>query len=190
MNIKKLLFFALLSILSTTLHSQASSGKSTVYFTRANSLGALINFTYFDGDKAIGKFKGMGYFIYECEPGEHLFWARSENKSFVEAILEPGKTYLIDVQPRMGGLKASVKLVPVDKNDHKMKPIQRLVTKREPVVFSEEELAEIQEDMTDVIDRGMENYDKKMEKEKDISQLTAEMTITEADLVFEKKRKK
>ncbi len=168
MNFKNILLFASVALINTNILAQDASPKSTVYFTRANSLGALINFTYFDGDRAIGKFNGMGYFIYECEPGEHLFWARSENKSFVQAELEPGKTYLIDVQPRMGGLKASVKLVPVDKNDYKMKPIQRLVTKREPIVFSEEELAKIQENMAEVIGRGMENYDKKLEKEKDI----------------------
>ncbi|NER10780.1 hypothetical protein SAMN06265375_102239 [Muriicola jejuensis] len=186
---KKISLLFAFFIQTTLLFSQASPEKSIVYFTRANSLGALINFTYFDGDKAIGKFNGMGYFIYECEPGEHLFWARSENKSFVQAELEPGKTYLIDVQPRMGGLKASVKLVPVDISEHKMKPIQRLVTKREPIEFSEEELAKIQQDMAEVIGRGMENYDKMLEKEKDIEQLTPEMTITEADLVFEKKDK-
>ncbi|MDX1315030.1 MAG: hypothetical protein R3356_05960, partial [Eudoraea sp.] len=90
-----------------------SNDKATVYFTRASGLGALINFTYFDGEKAIGKFNGPKYMKYECDPGKHLFWARSENKSFVEAELQAGKVYLIDVLPRMGGLKASVKLVPV-----------------------------------------------------------------------------
>ncbi|MBT8282689.1 MAG: hypothetical protein KJO86_03050 [Muriicola sp.] len=187
---KRILLLTIFLAQTSLAFAQAPAETSTVYFTRANSLGALINFTYFDGEEAIGKFNGQGYFIYECEPGKHLFWARSENKSFVEADLEPGSTYLIDVLPRMGGLKASVELVPVDVSDYKMKRIQKLVSRRDAKTFSAEDLAEIQEDMEEVITRGMDRYEKKQEKEKDIKQLPPEMTITKDDLVFVKKKKK
>ncbi|MBT8284470.1 MAG: hypothetical protein HKO75_03735 [Flavobacteriaceae bacterium] len=187
---KNILVLLVILAQSTLAFAQPPLETSTVYFTRANALGALINFTYFDGEEAIGKFNGLGYFVYECEPGKHLFWARSENKSFVEAELQPGGTYLIDVVPKMGGLKASVRLIPVDVSDYKMKKIQKLVTKQEARTFSEEELAEIQTDMAEVIARGMENYEKMQEKGKDVKQLSPEMTISEDDLVFVKKSKK
>ncbi len=190
MNLKLLFVLVCVSISSSNSFAQSNPEKSTVYFTRASSLGSLINFTFFDGEIAIGKFKGPGYFVYECEPGEHLFWARSENKSFVEATLKPGETYLIDVQPRMGGIKASVKLVPVVVSEHNMKRIQKLVSRQDPIIFSDEKLAEIQADMAGVIGRGMENYDKKLEKLEDVEQLHPGMTITAADLVFEKIQKK
>ncbi len=167
-----------------------SGDKSVVYFVRAKGLGALINFTYFDGEKAIGRFNAPKYLRYECEPGKHLFWARSENKSFVEADLEAGKMYLIEVVPKMGGLKASVELVPVDVKAYKMNKIQKLLTKREPEVFDAAELEELQEKMSEIVVKGMEKYNTLKEKGKDIAQLKPEMTITEQDLIFVKKKKK
>lgn len=191
---KKILLFVLAIGICSQLFSQETEIKTdelaTVYFVRANAMGGLINFTYFDGEQVIGRFNGPKYMVYKCKPGEHLFWARSENKSFVEANLEAGKTYLIDVVPKMGGLKASVKLVPVDVNDYKMKRIQKIVTKKDSEMFTEEELASLQEEMTEIIARGMEKYKDFKEKDKEILQLSPTMTITEEDLIFVKKNKK
>jgi len=81
----------ILSLLLQSIISFSQSNKATVYFTRASGLGALINFTFFDGEQVIGKFNGTKYMKYECEAGKHLFWARSENESYVEAELEANK---------------------------------------------------------------------------------------------------
>ncbi|WP_051238775.1 hypothetical protein [Gaetbulibacter saemankumensis] len=179
------LLFVLQTALMFSQNSKVIPGdKAIVYFTRASALGGAINFTYFDGEKAIGRFNGPKYMIYECDPGEHLFWVRSENKSFVEANLEAGKMYIIDVIPKMGAIKASVKLVPVDKNIYKMKKIQKLLSKRGPEPFSESELNMLQEEMKDVIDRGMENYKKTQSKGKKIPELNPDMTIDNDDLLY------
>lgn len=164
-----------------------SMDKSIVYFTRASGLGALINFTYFDGEKAIGRFNGPKYMRYECSPGKHLFWARSENKSFVEADLEGGKTYIIDVIPRMGGLKASVLLKPVDKSTYKLKRIQKLLSRRDSESFDRMELDSLQAEMGEIIQRGMEKYNKLKEKGKEIPFLSPTMIVEESDLIFVKK---
>ena len=164
--------------------------KATVYFVRASSLGAVINFALSDGEQVIGRINGMKYMRYECEPGKHLFWARSENKSFVEAELEPGKTYLIDVIPQMGGIKAGVALMPVDKSNYKLKRIQKLVSKKEPVSFDANELAKLQSKFTEVIERGMSRYEKRKAKDGTIRILSSDMTIDHQDLVFVKKSKK
>lgn len=154
-----------------------SSNRSVIYFVRANSMGSLVNFTYFDGEKAIGKFNGRKYLKYECEPGQHLFWARSENRSFVEANLEGGKAYMIEVLPRMGGLKATVKLVPVDVKSHNMKKIKKLFSKRSAITFTQQELLELQEEMNEVIIRGMERYNKGKEEGEHMVELKPEMSI-------------
>lgn len=177
------------SITSFAQNDVQSSEKAIVYFTRASGLGALINFTYFDGEKVIGRFNGPKYIRYECDPGEHLFWARSENKSFVEADLEGGKIYVIDVIPRMGGLKASVLLKPVDKNTYKLKRIQKLLSKRDSESFDETELDSLRTEMAEVVQRGMERYDKLKEKGKEIPFLDSNMTVEQNDLVFVKKSK-
>ena len=150
----------------------------------------MINFALFDGEQVIGRINGMKYMRYDCDPGKHLFWARSENKSFVEAELEPGKTYLIDVIPQMGGIKAGVALMPVDKSNYKLKRIQKLVSKKEPVSFDANEFAKLQSKFTDVIERGMSRYEKRKAKDGTIRILSSDMTIDHQDLVFVKKSKK
>ena len=191
--LKKILFLIILGAITTMVNGQDETNadeKATVYFVRASSLGAVINFALFDGEQVIGRINGMKYMRYECDPGKHLFWARSENKSFVEAELEPGKTYLIDVIPQMGGIKAGVALMPVDKSNYKLKRIQKLVSKKEPVSFDANELAKLQSKFTDVIERGMSRYEKRKAKDGTIRILSSDMTIDHQDLVFLKKSKK
>lgn len=164
-----------------------SSEKAIVYFVRANGLGVLINFTFFDGEKVIGRFNGPKYMRYECNPGKHLFWARSENKSYVEADLNAGSIYLIDVIPRLGGIKASVKLIPVDKRRYRLKKIQKLLSRRDSETFSDSELESLQREMNGVIVRGMKKYNKLKKKGRKILQLLPEMTVEETDLIYKKK---
>ena len=142
-----------------------------------------------DGEKVIGRFNGPKYMKYVCDPGKHLFWARSENKSFVDAELKAGEIYIIDVIPRMGGLKASVKITPVDKAVYNMKRIQKLLSKREPETFTKLELDELQNEMSNVIIRGMEKYNDLKNKDKEINFLKPEMTVSKEDLIFVKKKK-
>ena len=40
-----------------------SEGKCLVYFVRSSSMGFLINFKYFDGDKYLGKFNHGKYLV-------------------------------------------------------------------------------------------------------------------------------
>ena len=181
-----LLIFCFLTINLFAQHEiHEVEGKAVVYFVRPKSMGALINFTYFDGENAIGKFNGQKYMRYECEPGKHLFWARSENKDFLEAELESGKMYMIEALPRMGGVKAAVKLKPVDVKDYKMKKIQKLLWRKDPVTFTETELQEIQIEMQEVVVRAMEKYEKVKEDGKEIAKLEPTMTVAQEDVQYE-----
>jgi len=77
----------------------APADKAIVYFVRTSSLGFAINFSYFDSTKLVGKFNGPKYIRYECDPGSHLFWARSENKDFVEAEVDAEKSISLKPSP-------------------------------------------------------------------------------------------
>ncbi|MEI6682881.1 MAG: hypothetical protein WCO44_09655 [Bacteroidota bacterium] len=130
-----LFLITLFLTLTTSLFSQeippAPSNKAVVYFVRPSSTGFAINFSYFDSTKLIGIFAGKGYFRYECEPGTHLFWARSENKDFVESHVEAGKIYFLEAVVQMGWVKAQVALEPVDPNNaKKMKGILKVLAKK------------------------------------------------------------
>ena len=165
----------------------APADKAVVYFVRANSAGALINFTYFDSTQVIGKFNGPKYMRYECEPGEHLFWARSENRDFIKANLEAGKIYIVDVVPTIGAIKAGVMLVPVNTTDYKLKRIKKLLAKKPPETFHEKELEAHQYVMDDVMKRGMDKL-----SGLDYEQLPTlgKLSFEPKELIYVKKKKK
>ena len=154
----------------------APANKAVIYFVRPSSLGFAINFTYFDSTQVIGKFNGPKYMRYECEPGTHLFWARSENRDFVRAEVEAGKVYFIEAVPKMGGIKAAVELVPVDPTDEKkMEKIIKLLAKKTAETFTQEELQTETKNFEDVIGRGLEKYKEETDQGKAPSQLKKEM---------------
>lgn len=151
-----------------------SEGKSAVYFVRYNPTGALINFKFFDGENYLGKFNGTKYFVYECDPGKHVFWAASENRSFLEADLESGKVYIIEARPTTGAIKAGVKLIPVAPDNAKgMKNINKLIAKKGPFDLDSKDFSDEAEDLGFFISNGMKKYHSDKEKDKAITQLPA-----------------
>jgi hypothetical protein len=62
---------------------------------------------------------GKGYSVYECNPGEHLFWIAAENTDFIKADLEAGKVYIAQVYVYPGVMKGRVNLVPNSAIDEK-----------------------------------------------------------------------
>ena len=108
-----LLFIVLFtfSSFSQTL-KKPSEGKAMVYIMRSNDLGGGLNFRVYDKDVFLGALPSRAYFTYECNPGEHLFWAASENRDYVEANLEADKTYVIDLRAKLGMFIAAVGVEP------------------------------------------------------------------------------
>jgi len=169
-----------LCFLLATVHANAqglatpSEGKSLVYFVRSSGTGALINFKYFDGEKYLGKFSGMNYFRYECDPGEHVFWVTSENRQFIEANLLPNKVYVVEVIPVPGAIKAAVRLQPVAyENQKSLKRVNKLITKKAPISIDKKYSTEEEESLAFYIQNGMKKYQSDKEKGKTITQLPA-----------------
>ncbi len=137
----------------------APEDKAVVYFVRTSAVGMAINFSYYDSTRLIGKFKGPKYIRYECKPGVHLFWARSENRDFVEADLEAGKIYFIEAAVKMGAMKARVELLPLNPNDQKkMDKVIKLLTKKSSESFTPEELEIETKNSQDAISSGLNKY--------------------------------
>jgi hypothetical protein len=166
-----ILFFAILSI---TGYSQElrkpSEGKSIVYFVRSSGAGALINFKYFDGEKYLGKFNYGKYLVYECEPGKHVFWSRSENTDFINAELDPGKVYIIDSEGQMGFIKAAVALVPFNPNPGNYKTpkkfkkkkaaILKSISENKEYIATDVDLKEGAQEYESIIKNSIEKYNK------------------------------
>lgn len=142
---------------------EPTEGKSLIYFIRSGIMGFAVSFKYFDGDKYIGSLKGEQLFVYECDPGKHRIWANSENFSFIDADLEEGRIYIINTKAKMGGMKANVKLIPLDKNQkkfekHKKKLLYHLVQCQE-VSFNNEKLLKGQEINKKIIAKGTRYFE-------------------------------
>ena len=73
---------------------RSTEEKALVRFMRPSGYGYAVNFNMLDDKKVIGNSVAKSQFDYVTTPGKHLFVAAtSENKVFLEADLEAGKTY-------------------------------------------------------------------------------------------------
>ena len=164
---KNLILF-ILFLSQVTLSAQsiepAPADQAVVYFIRPGSYAGLMKFALFDNDKYIGFLKGSRYLRYECDPGEHLFWAKAENVDFLNAELEAGEIYMIDVFPEIGIGSARVELVPVVSLDYRKNRIKKLFAKRDAEVIDEEQIVKYQQEFKDVIERSLKKAKKNKEK--------------------------
>ena len=139
----------------------------------------LRSISYLDSATLIAKANGTNYVRYECNPGNHIFWARTENRDYVEAELEAGKIYFLEAVPTMGAIRAAVQLRPVDPSKADvMKRIFKLMDKKKPETPSPEELKKETEEMQEVITRGLEKYKEEKEKGKKPDRLEKHMYYT------------
>lgn len=186
----KKIFILAFVMLSIAIYSQElrkpSEGKVVVYFVRSSGMGALINFKYFDGEKYLGKFNYGKYLVYECDPGKHVFWSRSENTDFIEAELEADKIYIVDSEAQMGAIKAGVKLVPFNPNPESYKTLKKFEKKKTAILKSISEnkeyvatdldLKEGAEEYANIIKKSTEKYNKLKEKSEEFLKVLPEMS--------------
>jgi len=169
-----------LLLISFTVSSQTlkkpSEGKSLVYIMRSNNLGNGFNFRVYDKDRFLGALPSRAYFTYECDPGEHLFWAASENRDYVEATLEANRTYVIDMRSKIGLVIAAVGLEPYSPNTEKhIKRLKKVLKKHiEANVADIERSQEKEENIT----KALELYDRiKDNKQSKIKKLLPDMNF-------------
>ncbi|QOG02930.1 hypothetical protein [Flavobacterium sp. MDT1-60] len=184
------IFILVFAILSFAGYAQElkkpTEGKSVVYFVRSSAMGFLINFKYFDGEKYLGKFNYGKYLVYECEPGKHIFWSRSENTDFIEADLEAGKIYIVDSAAQMGAIKAGVELIPFNPNpesyktqkkfEKKKTAILKSISEKKEYVATDADLKEGFEEYESIIKKSTEKYNKLKEKGEEFAKVLPEMS--------------
>lgn len=156
--------------------------KSIVYFMRRSSDALLIKFDIFDADKKIETLSFGKYIRYECDPGEHLFLAKSEVTDIMEANLEAGKIYVVDVEVHPGILFARAKLVPFSENtknaQQKKEKILKFISKTKKALYVEEKSrsAEQKEAAYDKY-KTLRKYKKNKAKNKKFTQLFEAVTL-------------
>jgi hypothetical protein len=156
------------------------AGKAVVYFVRVSSYGYAVTFEFFHQDKYIGAFKKVNYMRYECEPGEQLFWASSENKEFLTSELKPGGTYLVIVDVVMGFWKAHVGLTPISVNDTDLfQRAKDVIKKKAPVEITEAQIQKMNKKLSDFIPEMLDQYEKEWKQEHNFKHIAADMAIPE-----------
>lgn len=177
---KNIAFLFLMLILSTgTLSSQGfqppANGKAVVYFAPLKKAGG---FEFFHNDKYIGFVKGKNYLRYECDPGENLFWASSENKEFVECDLKAGGTYIVMIENDMGVWLVRVSLTAITpKSTEEFARIKALVLKKAPIVMTEEKLSERNLELKDFIAEKLNMYNTEWKQKYPYSKITPDMAF-------------
>ena len=181
MKKKHVVLFAIVILPFLTAHAQGfqapSPGKAAIYFVRHTAAGFAISFDFYHNDKFIGDFAGKNYMRYETEPGEHLFWASSENHDFMTAELKEGDTYIVVVNVEMGFAIARVGLTPIMPTDKSFERAKKLVDKKAPKTNTEEELRQRNETRAEYIADKLKDYDEKLRIKRNYMHLSPEMAI-------------
>ncbi len=104
---------------------EKGSDFAIVNFIRPSMFGGAIKFGVWDRDQLVGVLTPECCIQYKASPGEHLFLVRAENWGVLKANVTAGKTYTILAEPRMGLMKANVKLTIVKPGDQRLKEWMR-----------------------------------------------------------------
>ncbi|MCX6223658.1 MAG: hypothetical protein NTV01_02710 [Bacteroidia bacterium] len=180
------LCFIGLNSLSAQGFTKPSEGKAAVYFTRTVMYGSKMLIDIFDREQYVAYSIGKGYSVYECNPGEHVFWIAGENTDFITADLEAGKVYIAQVYVYPGVMKGRVNLVPnsaIDKKIDGYNASLEIIKAVKPKVMDEKKF---QARMKKFVSKKfmtvkMEGYKKNIEG-KDIPRITKEMAVEQKEL--------
>jgi hypothetical protein len=98
---------------ANTSELRPAAGKALVIFLRPEERAGETQAVVYDGTPFIGvvwEFWAVGY---QADPGEHRFMVISEAADFMDADLVAGRTYYVEVRPRLGAWRARFSLHPL-----------------------------------------------------------------------------
>ena len=177
--------FLLLIVLitgSSSIFSQGfqppSPGKAVIYFARVTKYANKISFEYFHQDKYIGIFKGKNYMRYECDPGQQLLWASSENKEFITCDLKEGGSYIVIVDIIMGAWKSRVGFTPIVADDERFIRAKELINEKAPVVTPQKKIDEMNKKLATFIPEQLIKYNDIWKNEINFKHISPDMAIS------------
>ncbi len=88
---------------------QASPDKALIYVMRPKSFGKFVEMWTFADHHFLGITRGSSYIYALVDPGEHVFWSKSDNLRAIRMTVEAGKTYYLGQKAGYGGLRVRVK---------------------------------------------------------------------------------
>ena len=100
---------------------EPDSKHAVITFVRASKFAKEFDIGIWNKDGLVGTLKGQTYFQVKVPPGKHLFFGKSEHWSVLEADVEAGKDYYVQVTLSMGWTQGHVRLLPVNADTQKSK---------------------------------------------------------------------
>jgi hypothetical protein len=98
----------------TPLPELPAAGTAVVVFVRPSTYAEAVRFPILDHT---GRFLGHSlpatWFFAQLPAGSYVFYAQGENTAAVRALLAPGRTYFVEVGPKLGWLRPRVELLPI-----------------------------------------------------------------------------
>ena len=141
----------------------APADKARVVFVRPSGMANKVVFTiidergYFLGDSTSG-----ARFSVFLDPGEHYFIVWTETTETVKATLAPGRTYYVEVRPKMGMWKARASLWAVNRKSNLAQQIPSYLsdTKVTTPDFAAGQayLNSLKNELPDAAKKGVETY--------------------------------
>lgn len=104
-----------------------------VTFIRPSYYKSALDVDIWDGEKFVGSIGEASYIQHLAKPGKHLFLAKGESWSYVDANLKAGKQYYVLVKIAVGFLTPRIILDPIVKKDKVNRShIDRWLAKSQP----------------------------------------------------------
>ena len=94
---------------------EPDSENATITFIRPQSYAKDMAFGIWSEQQFLGNLKGETYFEIKVPAGSYNFFGKSEHFSVLEAEVEAGKKYFVQVAASMGWTQAHIRLLPVTK---------------------------------------------------------------------------
>jgi hypothetical protein len=93
---------------------EPQAGQALIVFVRPSGAAYAMEFSVID-DKGnyIGQVPAKGHVLHAAAPGRHTYIVWAENTAVLDAEVAAGKTYIVEVAPRMGMWAARAHLLPV-----------------------------------------------------------------------------
>jgi hypothetical protein len=141
----------------------APPNKARVVFVRPSSMAYGVIFTIIDErGNFLGDSTANGRFSVFLDPGEHYFIVWTETTETAKATLAPGRTYYVEVRPKMGMWKARSSLWAVNRKSGLMQNIPSYLadTKVTTPDFAAGQayLNSLGHELPDAAKKGMETY--------------------------------
>lgn len=157
-----LLFFLMLSCSPLRAQSETvppPEGKAVVYIGKLESFfGAARPFHIFHGEEYLVRMKGKKYLRYVVDPGEHLFWVAADNRAFIKADLEEGRSYALYAKMQVGTWSGAVSLQSITKESKAWKEFGKMIQKKKSVTIDHRYIEKWKKNKPDYVSKVMEEW--------------------------------